>query len=223
MLNCSRRKTHDDDEQVVPRLAILGEQHIDANYNFACSPSDVVELYDDKVEPARAITVIPLTTAAGSATDYELYDPYNHEKLTRHVESARVVPTPSDIVEIMKEQAQLHPVLPDPEINVKGTIPDESYPQKSDLPHRGVVSRGVRRRAPTPAIENVAIDDSAAADQSHEVNEQPAAANDVEEVQESVPSTDSAAEAELISYNLRSRQIRGKTLLTYDPSNAHRR
>ena len=47
------------DEQVVPRLAILGESTIDANYHFAYSPIDVVELYDERVEPARTITVIP--------------------------------------------------------------------------------------------------------------------------------------------------------------------
>ena len=60
----------------------------------------------------------------------------------------------------------------------------------------------MRRRAPTPAIENVANDVSAA-DQSPDVAEQPAAANDAEDVYESGPSADSAAEAELVSYNLR--------------------
>ena len=121
-LSCSRRKACDDDEQVVLRLATLGEQRIDANYSFARSPSDAAESFDDKVEPARTTAVIPLTTAAGSTTDYEFYDPYSHENSTRHVESARVVPTPSDVVEAMKEQAQLHPASPDPEINAKGRV-----------------------------------------------------------------------------------------------------
>ena len=227
ILNCSLRKMYDEDEQVVPRIAILGESTIDANYHFAYSPTDVVELYDERVEPARTITVIPLTTATDSTTDYEFYDPYNHEHFTRHVEQARVVPVPSDIIEIMKEKAQLYPVLPDPALKIKGTIRDDSYPQRSDPSHRGVVNRGVRRRARAPArrIENHVEDpienpiEDAAAD--GENAEDPASANDAVEVNDG-PTVDSAADAQLVSYELRSRQARGKMFLTYNPEVSER-
>ena len=36
ILNCSLRKMYNEDEQTVPRLAVLGETSLDANYHFAC-------------------------------------------------------------------------------------------------------------------------------------------------------------------------------------------
>ena len=108
-LNCSMRKMYDDDQKVVPRIAILGDSNIDANYHFAFSPTDVVELVDDQVEPMRTITVLPLTTVPDSHTDFWFYDPYNHQEISRHVESAKVVPMPSDLKEMLKERAQAHP------------------------------------------------------------------------------------------------------------------
>ena len=54
---------YDDEDHVTPSLMILGGEEIDCNYHYAFSPTDVVELYDDKVEPARTISVIPLSQA----------------------------------------------------------------------------------------------------------------------------------------------------------------
>ena len=48
VLDCSLRKIYDEEEQVTPLLTILGGDVIDANYHYAFSPTDVVELYDDR-------------------------------------------------------------------------------------------------------------------------------------------------------------------------------
>jgi len=201
VLNCSQRKMYDDEDHVTPTLKILDRSEVDANCHYAYSPTDVVELYDDKVEPARTITVTPLTTAAGSDSDYVFYDPYNHETIIRHVESARVAPTPSDILEILKQNAQLHPVLPDKVAKIKGTIFDESYPQRSDSTHRGVANRGVRRQ--TVAADNNDMNENVPVNEVEEVDDEESPAENEEEVN---------------SYDLRSRQTRGEIFLNYNPS-----
>ena len=113
---------------------------------------------------------------------------------------------PSDLLEMLKEKAQLHPVLPDKVAKIDGTIFDGAYPQRSDSAHRGVVNRGVRRQVAAP----VANDDPV---------EQEAVVNEVEEVEIDDTSADNEANAENRSYNLRSRQTRGKMFLTYNPGN----
>ena len=143
----------------MPRLVILGEQNIDSNYHFAFSPTDTVELIDDQVEPVRTITVIPLTTVADSSTDFWFYDPYNHEQITRHVESAKVVPMPSDLKEMLRERAQTYPVLPDAKMRIKGTVYDRSY-QRRDPIDRGVGrSSRVRSNVIDPNIVEVELQD----------------------------------------------------------------
>ena len=117
-LNCSPSKFYED-EEVAPRQEMLGEYSLDANYHFKFSPTDVVELYDKAVDPLKTITVIPLSTDPKLGMDYIYYDPYIHEDIYRHVETARVVPMPSDLFEMLKSNAQLHPVLPAPEIQIE--------------------------------------------------------------------------------------------------------
>ena len=226
-LNCSTRKMYEDDQKVVPRMAILGESNIDANYHFAYSPTDAVELVDDQVEPMRTITAIPLTTVPDSSTDFWFYDPYNHQELSRHVESAKVVPLPSDLKEILKERAQTYPVLPDVNMKIKGTVANCSYPTR-DPTNRGVVNRKSTARSNVRAPPIIEVQDDPVEVQVEdpvEVQDEPqlenvsdeeshvqvTVANDVD----SGASTPGAAEsAELASYDLRSRQTRGKMFLT---------
>ena len=61
ILNRSPRKFYED-EEVFSRQKMMGEYSLDANYHFTFSPTDVVELYDEAVDPLKTITVIPLTT-----------------------------------------------------------------------------------------------------------------------------------------------------------------
>ena len=103
---------------------------------------------------------------------------------------------PSDLLEMLKEKAQLHPVLPDKVAKIDGTIFDGAYPQRSDSAHRGVVNRGVRRQVAAP----VANDDPV---------EQEAVVNEVEEVEIDDTSADNEANLKKIG-QLWNRQTRGK-------------
>jgi len=96
---------------------------------------------------------------------------------------------PSDILEILKQNAQLHPVLPDKVAKIKGTIFDESYPQRSDSTHRGVANRGVRRQ--TVAVDNNDMNENVPVNEVEEVDNEESPAENEEEVN---------------SYDLRSRQ-----------------
>merc|ERR1711871_1766326 len=192
------------------------------------SPTDTVELIDDQVEPIRTITVIPLTTVPDSSTDFWFYDPYNHEEISRHVESAKVVPMPSDLKETLKERAQAHPVLPDVKMKIKGTVSDGSYPRRGAT-NRGVVRNRARNNVRAP------LDEDNVYENAHEEHVDQAVEVEVPAVEVDVPAGDaephaqvtvandvgsgecppeSAESAELAAFRMRTRQTRGKMFLT---------
>ena len=144
VLNVSLRKF--EDEVIIPH-EMIDTTPIDANYFYAFSPCDAVELLDENVSPLKTITAIPLCPEVKTMTAWRFYLPKTHETIPRHVNSARLVDFPSDLISIMERNAQLFPVKPEPRLNIKGTEYDPIYdvPKPISAPRR-TRNRGVPRR-----------------------------------------------------------------------------
>ena len=151
ILNTCQRKF---DEGVIIPYEMIDPNPIDANYFYAFSPCDAVELLDENVDPLKTITVIPLCPEVKTMTAWRFYLPMTHETLPRHVNSAKLCDFPSDLMKLMERNAQLYPVKPEPRLKIEGTEYDPRYDiLRDDIAKKQRRNRGVPRRRRIPRNE----------------------------------------------------------------------
>ena len=94
----------------------------------------------------------------------ETLSPESHETIPRRVNSARVCMFPTDLIDIMKRNAQMFPMKPEPRLNIEGAEYDPKYDVKAVRAKQRKVTRRRRVRSNDnidlgePAEEDVADD-----------------------------------------------------------------